>query len=165
MVRSIHMRIFCNGIAEMQEAAAQLPNRVRPGKSSNPRQRLVSPLRWHPNGAERAYAPPTSRHYLVRMSGRRHDKHNDASRVMLLHMRTTVDLPDALHSKAIRVAKASHSSLRDLIEEGLRSVLRLREQAPAAQKLEDCSFGGSGTLPGIDITNWDQIRDVINEGR
>jgi hypothetical protein len=84
---------------------------------------------------------------------------------MLIHMRTSVDISDALHAEAMRVARANHISLRDLMEEGLRSVLERRQKMQQPYELVDFSFGGSGTLPGVDITNWDQVRDVLYEGR
>ena len=42
---------------------------------------------------------------------------------MLMRMRTTIDIPDALLAKAKRLAQARHTTVRELTIEGLRAVL------------------------------------------
>jgi hypothetical protein len=83
---------------------------------------------------------------------------------MVPHMKTTVEIEDHLFERAKDEARRRKTTLRRLIEEGLRHELK----RPAKQqkfKMRDGSFkGGGGLMPGIDFSNWDQIRDIIYEG-
>jgi hypothetical protein len=78
-------------------------------------------------------------------------------------MKTTVDLADDLLRAAKRTAANRGTTLRDLIERGLRH--EIAEQPDAAYTLVDASFTGSGTQPGIDEGDWRTLRDLIYEGR
>lgn len=83
---------------------------------------------------------------------------------MLRHMRTSLDLPDALFAKAKRLARARGTTLRELAIEGLEAVLdRHRRRAPFL--LRDASYGEGGLADGLDETDWDRIRDLAYEGR
>ena len=83
---------------------------------------------------------------------------------MVTHMKTTVEIADALLEDAKRIAARDGITLRTLIEDGLRKVLTERQTRPPF-KLRDGSVKGGGTQPGIDLSNWEQIRDIIYEGR
>lgn len=83
---------------------------------------------------------------------------------MVTHMKTTVEIADALLEDAKRVAAQEGTTLRALIEDGLRKTLAERETKPPF-KLKDGSVKGGGVQPGIDLSNWEQIRDIIYEGR
>lgn len=78
---------------------------------------------------------------------------------MVTHMKTTVELPDALLREAQETARAGHTTVKALIEEGLRTVLARRKQA-GRFILRDASVEGRGlTLEFVDAT-WDDIRDA-----
>ena len=80
-------------------------------------------------------------------------------------MKTTVDIADALFEEARVLAAKEGVTLRALVEEGLRKVV-LDHSHPRTFKLQDGSFqGGEGVQAGIDLANWEQIRDMIYEGR
>ncbi len=85
---------------------------------------------------------------------------------MGIPMKTTVELPDPLFKQARRYADAHATTMKALIEEGLRKVMAEDQEAPPF-KLRDGSFkGGSGMSP--ELTSWEQIRDIIydpSEGR
>ena len=83
---------------------------------------------------------------------------------MLLHMRTSLDLPDALFAKAKRLAQARGTTLRELAIEGLQAVLN-RHQRRASFVLRDASYGEGGLADGLDETDWDRIRELAYEGR
>ena len=83
---------------------------------------------------------------------------------MLGHMRTTIDLPDALFVKAKRTARARGTTLRTLVIEGLRLVTQ-REARVDRFCLPDASFGEGGLVDGVTETDWDRIRDLAYEGR
>jgi hypothetical protein len=83
---------------------------------------------------------------------------------MVTHMKTTIDIADALLEDAKRVAAQEGLTLRALVEDGLRKTLAERASRRTGFKLKDGSVRGNGTQPGIDLSNWDQIRDLIYEG-
>ena len=78
-------------------------------------------------------------------------------------MKTTVELPDSLLREAKRVALRERTTVRALIERGLRSVLRGRQGA--AFTLRKASFRGDGLLAGQSLGDWDTIRDLAYAGR
>lgn len=76
-------------------------------------------------------------------------------------MKTTVEISDALFREVKRYAAVHQLTFRQVIETGLRSVVR--EQRPARRfKLRDASFKGKGMVK--DYT-WPEIRASIYEGR
>jgi Arc/MetJ family transcription regulator len=83
---------------------------------------------------------------------------------MVTHMKTTIEIADALLSAAKRRAEKEGSTLRALVEEGLRRVLRDAKGGPKAG-LRRATFRGSGTRPEVKEGSWDRIRDEIYEGR
>ena len=81
---------------------------------------------------------------------------------MLTHMRTSIDLPDALMARAKRLARRRGTTLRALIEEGLLAVLK--SQASEPFRLPDTSFRGDGMVDGLSEADWSRIRDLAYEG-
>lgn len=80
------------------------------------------------------------------------------------HMKTTIELPDALLDDAKRVAARDGTTLRELIESGLRHVVRERRRRKAFV-LRDASVNGRGLRPELRDRDWDEIRDLAYEGR
>jgi hypothetical protein len=79
-------------------------------------------------------------------------------------MEPTVEIADALLMEAKRVASAEGTTLRELVEHGLRSVLeQRRRQQPF--RLEDASVEGGGLHPDVADASWPRIRDLSYEGR
>lgn len=74
-------------------------------------------------------------------------------------MKTTIDLPDALLADARRVAAKEGSTLRALLEAGLRRILRERRQRQAFV-LKDGSVDGRGLRPELRGASWDTIRQM-----
>lgn len=83
---------------------------------------------------------------------------------MVTHMKTTVEISDDVLEKARRVAAREKTTLRSLIEEGLRLVLASRRRKERFV-LRDSGVDGRGTQAGIDEGDWDQVRDLIYRGR
>jgi hypothetical protein len=79
-------------------------------------------------------------------------------------MKTTVDIADDLFQAAKRLAAQRRTTLRALIEEGLRQVIS-RADRPEPFTLRDAAVGGRGTQPGIQEGDWETIRDLIYGGR
>lgn len=83
---------------------------------------------------------------------------------MAAHMKTTVEISDALLSEARRVADRRGVTLRTLVEEGLRQVVKSERGRPRFT-LRDASFEGTGIDPAFEDGSWDRVRDTIYGGR
>lgn len=68
-------------------------------------------------------------------------------------MKTTVELNDDLLHRAKQIAAAEGTTLRALLEAGLRSELVSREQREYS--LMDASVSGQGVQAGVEEGNWD----------
>lgn len=80
-------------------------------------------------------------------------------------MKTTIELPDDLFDKAKAMAAREHTTLRSLIEEGLRWVLSRKRQKAEGFVLRDGSVPGRGVTEGVTEGDWDHLREVIYRGR
>jgi len=80
-------------------------------------------------------------------------------------MKTTVDIPDPLLEEARRAAEREGTTLRALVEAGLRRVLAERRAKTTPFRLRDARFRGEGLQPGVVSGDWDAIRGEIYEGR
>jgi hypothetical protein len=79
-------------------------------------------------------------------------------------MKTTVEISDALLEEARGVLAERKTTLRALIEEGLRLVIERRSRRPPF-KLRKASFKGRGLQPGAERADWSAIRSLAYEGR
>ncbi|CAN5845966.1 hypothetical protein BH23ACT4_BH23ACT4_11280 [soil metagenome] len=77
-------------------------------------------------------------------------------------MKTTVDIADDLLARAKRLAASRGTTLRDVIERGLRRELA---DADTGFVLVDATFTGSGLQAGVDEGDWASIRELIYSGR
>jgi hypothetical protein len=75
-------------------------------------------------------------------------------------MKTTVEIPDSLLRAAKRQALRERTTVRALIERGLRTVLGGRRPAAARFALRRASFHGDGLVAGRSLRDWDVIRDA-----
>jgi Arc/MetJ family transcription regulator len=83
---------------------------------------------------------------------------------MVNRMKTTIEIADSLLAQAKQAAMEDNTTIRALVEDGLRKVLdERRERKPF--KLRDGSVGGRGLKPEFAGAGWDRIRDAIYEGR
>jgi hypothetical protein len=67
---------------------------------------------------------------------------------MVTHMKTTVEIADPLFNEAKREVERSGSTLRELIEIGLRAELDRRKQSKPF-RLRDASVKGAGLQAGV----------------
>ena len=79
-------------------------------------------------------------------------------------VKTTVEISDALLDEAKRVASRESSTLRELIEEGLRRTLDERRKKRKGFRLRRAAFRGKGLQPGVS-SEWAQLREAAYEGR
>jgi len=79
-------------------------------------------------------------------------------------MKTTVEIPDSLLEEAKRLASREGTTVRALVEEGLRRTLAERKRAKGF-RLRKATFKGTGMQPAFAGASWDQIRDTAYEGR
>ena len=79
-------------------------------------------------------------------------------------MKTTVEISDGLLRQAKLFAQREGTTVRALVEAGLRAVLKER-RARSRFELRDLSFTGKGLHPEFQQEGWDQIRDALYEGR
>ena len=78
-------------------------------------------------------------------------------------MKTTIEISDALLDAAKRHAGEKGTTLRALVETGLRTVL---DSAPNddAFVLRDASICGKGLRPDVREGGWDRIAELTYEG-
>ena len=83
---------------------------------------------------------------------------------MVTYMKTTVHIPDSLFKEARQVAQEEHTTMKALIEKGLRKVISERRQR-GRFKLRKATFKGHGLQPHMAGASWDKLRDMSYEGR
>lgn len=74
-------------------------------------------------------------------------------------MKTTIELPDDLANEAKRVAAQSGTTLRSLVEAGLRAELERRTQPATWAPRSDLAFGSGGLTPAARSMTWAEIRE------
>jgi len=79
-------------------------------------------------------------------------------------MKTTVEISDALLEEARRAAAREGTTVRALIEDGLRRVLGDRRRKQTF-RFRRATFKGRGLQPHVASGSWERLRDLIYEGR
>ena len=79
-------------------------------------------------------------------------------------MKTTLDISAPLLRQARKLAAREGTTLRALIEQGLRRVIAEERRRPAF-RLRKASFKGRGLKSGLRETGWERLRDLAYEGR
>lgn len=75
-------------------------------------------------------------------------------------MKTTLDISDPLLREARRLAARERTTLRALVEQGLRSVVAERRRRAPAFRLRKASFKGRGLRPELSDAGWDRVREL-----
>ena len=83
---------------------------------------------------------------------------------MVGHMKTTIQIPDSLFEEARRIANRERTTLKALVEQGLRRVVAEHQRA-SAFRLRKVTFKGAGLQPELASASWEQIRELTYEGR
>jgi Arc/MetJ family transcription regulator len=79
-------------------------------------------------------------------------------------MKTTIEIADALFAEARRLADREGTTLRNLVEQGLRRMLQDR-RSHEPFRLRKASFKGRGLHPDAANESWDRLRDLTYHGR
>ena len=79
-------------------------------------------------------------------------------------MKTTIDISDILLEEVRKQASLEGTTLRALVEEGLRKIVTERKQK-SVFRLRKATFKGKGLQPQVSNASWEQIRDISYEGR
>lgn len=77
-------------------------------------------------------------------------------------MKTTIEISDPLLEKARKLASREGTTLRALVERGLRHVVTEKKAKPF--ELRDGSFKGNGLHPDRAGASWEKIRDLAYDG-
>ena len=80
-------------------------------------------------------------------------------------MKTTVEIPDSLLEEARKAAAREGTTLKALIEQGLRHIVGERRRRAGAFRLRKASFKGRGLQPGVAGASWERIREMAYEAR
>lgn len=79
-------------------------------------------------------------------------------------MKTTVDIPNSILEEARKVAAREGTTVRALVEQGLRRLISERKRTGAFH-LRKATFKGEGLQPSVAGASWERIRDMAYEGR
>lgn len=77
-------------------------------------------------------------------------------------MKTTLEISDPLLRDARKIAARERTTLRALVEQGLRHVLASKKK-PSAFHLRQVTFRGRGLRPELREAGWERIRGLIYE--
>ena len=79
-------------------------------------------------------------------------------------MKVTVDISDPLLREVRKIAARDRTTLRALVEQGLRKIMAERKAARRF-RLRKVTFKGQGLVSELRDADWDKIRDLAYEGR
>jgi hypothetical protein len=80
------------------------------------------------------------------------------------HMKTTIEIADPLLKEARELARREGTTLKALVEEGLKAVLGRRPPGKPFV-MRDGSYGGSGLTPEFEAKGgWDKLREAAYPG-
>ena len=77
-------------------------------------------------------------------------------------MKTTLEIADPLLREARKIATRDNTTLRALVEQGLRQVVAEKKKEEPF-RLRDASFKGDGLHPDVANLNWQEILDLADE--
>ncbi len=79
-------------------------------------------------------------------------------------MKTTIDISDPLLRAARKLADREGTTLRALVEQGLRGVIA-EKKSKRDFRLRKASVGGRGLRPELRDADWERLRDLAYGGR
>jgi len=85
--------------------------------------------------------------------------------IWVTHMKTTIEISDALLRRAKQLAARKNTTLRAILEEALRQTFEREGAAKSARPVRTHTFRGKGLKAGLSWEDWSTIRDLAYEGR
>ncbi len=82
---------------------------------------------------------------------------------MVTHMKTTIEIAHDLLRRAKATAHRESTTLRALVEEGLRWALARRERRRRATRIKPVVVKGKGLRPEAERLSWSQTLEIANE--
>jgi len=79
-------------------------------------------------------------------------------------MKTTIHIPDSLFEETRKLAQQEQTTLKALVEQGLRRIISERKKR-SPFRLRKAVFKGRGLQLPLEGASWDRIRDMSYEGR
>lgn len=79
-------------------------------------------------------------------------------------MKTTIEISDPLFAEAKKLAAREGVTVRELVEQGLRDIVKRRGR-PVKFTLRKASFKGKGLTPDAKGRSWEEIRELAYTGR
>lgn len=83
---------------------------------------------------------------------------------MANRMKTTIQIPDSLLEEARKITVKEKTTLKALVEEGLRLIVA-KHKRTGVFRLRKASFKGKGLQSHLEGAPWERIREEIYEGR
>lgn len=83
---------------------------------------------------------------------------------MVGRMKTTIHIADSLLEEARTLAHRERTTLKALVEQGLRLIVSERKRRTGF-RLRKVTFKGQGLQPHLSGASWEQIRELSYEGR
>ena len=80
-------------------------------------------------------------------------------------MKTTLEISDPLLDEARKIAARENTTLRALVEQGLRQVVTERKKPQKKFKLRNASFKGEGLTPEFQNASFAEILEEAYRGR
>lgn len=78
-------------------------------------------------------------------------------------MRTTIDIDDNLFQSTKQRAIEQKTTVKKLVEDALRSFLAKPTTLTSLQPIRLVTFSGSGTKPGVDLSDNSQVMDIMDD--
>ena len=125
------------------------------------RTRTCNPRFWRPVRYQLRHAPGLRSASVPGQRSRRYRIYGQGGKVLRVK-KTTVEIPEELLIEAKELAAREQTTLRELVERGLRMVVRRRGRAEPF-RLRDASVHGDGLTPEFQDAGWDEIRDALYE--
>jgi len=79
-------------------------------------------------------------------------------------MKTTIQISDSIFEEARKLAAREHTTMKALVEEGLRKVVSERKRK-GPFRMRKATFKGRGLQSHFAGASWEQVRDASYEGR
>jgi hypothetical protein len=83
---------------------------------------------------------------------------------MVIWMKTTIDISDAIFRETKALAQSQKLSFKNIVETALRNLLADRQKAQPGFRLKKHSFNGEGLVDDLLEGDWNRIRERAYEG-